>query len=336
MTGIFQPPSDVLDFLRAHPPPADMPPCPLPEGIYLWCWPGGHSEGWKTVQFQADRARRLGARGIIAQASLFAPVWLEGRDPGDARPRIEVFHDAGLLGIAGFGLDGGHALQEVIGALVHAVMVADGGMLDHEAVSLWEKLSGRGYARAIVEGVLNELAKRTGLAPDVMRRVAAALAGSFFVDADWWEPLVHMNAPTLIFWLLALYKFVQAYGAPTKENPEETEWMLEKSQTDYPKIGVPASVICPSEQMYGHTLNAATQLVFCEHPVKCFWDVEEMDRVFEAVLLARVALSNRYNVVNPTRAHIVRLEQEEGLAVDSGDLGPETFRALNIPFPAAA
>jgi len=326
---------DVHDFLLAHPPPAVMPASPLRAGLHIWVWPGGHSEGWKSARFQAERILRLGGVGIIAQSGLGAPQWLEGRHAGESKPRVEILREAGLQVTACLGMDGHHPVAEVVAALVRAVIVADAGMLDHEAQTLWENRPGRAYARAIVEGVFEALSNLAGLPPDVMERVARALAGGLFADGDWWEPLSHLSSPALIFWLLALWKFVQAYGAKSRDNPNEsTEWMFARSQRDYPQLGVPAGVVAPSEQMYGHSLKDAGILLFSGHPVIALWDVEEMDRIFEAAMLARFAIALSYGVAHPTQEHIVRLEQDEHLAsVDAGYLGPQVLHALGIPVP---
>ena len=285
---------------------------PLRPGLHIWLWPGGHSEGWKTAREQAARAVDLGAAGVIPQSSLGSARWLSERDQGDSLPRVEVLRQAGLQVTAGFGLDGGHPVGDVVGALALGLHVAEGIMGDWEAPSFWECPSGRRYASAICDRLLS-------VEPD------AATRGS---DCPWWKPEVHSRAPTREFARLFPHRFVQAYGTPGRDNPTEcTEWMYDHAVASYKRLGISAEFVHPAEQMYGHSLSAAGKLLLHGHSVLALWDVEEMDRTFRLALEAR-----RYLLAHDftaTETGLRAFQRNASIAAD-GVLGPETLHALGV------
>lgn len=290
-----------------------MSGCPLVPGLHGWVWPGGHGEGWLTAREQALRAVDLGLVGVIAQNGLSAPRWLAGLDPGESLIRADVLRLYGLQVTAGFGLDGDWSATTMAQAISDGGSIADACMLDWEKQTRWETKQGRALAQATVDLVLKH--------DSTMNQRTA--------DAPWWKPSVHKGAPTLIWDKLARYHFVQAYGAPSRDNPTEiTEWMYHSvSLVEYPALGIPAERVLPAEQMYGHSIAAAGRLVLADESVVALWDVEEADDVFVQALHARKAIRN---LGYPTTLEGLRLAQAALGTKPDGILGPKTLAALGI------
>lgn len=294
-----------------------VPMC-LREGVHVWEWP---KNGWVSAQKLADDLLSIGAQGVIAQAGLSAPKWLAGRDAGSAKPRVEVLRDAGLQVIAGFGMDGHHVTSEMVAALVDGFNIADAVMGDWESPSLWENSAGRGYASSIVRGVL------------------AALPNAFLrgVDSAWWKPNVHSGAPTVIFQELFRKRFVQAYE---QGQAGASEWELVESRREYPLLGIPATDIWPSNQMYGHKTSEMGRLILEEQFV-CAWDRQELDLPSRRAFVARKWLMNNgpsgavsatvksYLQLKPGLAGLEMFQKDAGLVVDH-EIGPLTLKAMKI------
>lgn len=295
--------------------PTDRPsaPCPLNDGLHLWVWPGGRSEGWKTAKQQADRALALGAVGIIAQSGLSAPIWLQGRDQGDSVPRVEIFQRAGLQVTAGLGLDGASATRTtIVHAILQALSMPGVNIMGDEEKVFWETAPGRALAKAIVDDVL---------ASDPM----AWMRGTF---CPWWKPLVHTGGSDREFWGLFLYLFCQVYGAHGVNAPnDDTIAMLAESRREYPQRGIPAEFVRMAFQLYAHSEANASRIVFSGESVMAGWDVEELDVPMRRILLARMWLLAHGFAA--TVAGIMQWQRSAGLRAD-GVVGPLSLAKMGL------
>jgi len=282
-------------------------------GLSLWIWPGGRGEGWKSAHQQADRALALGATGVIAQSGLSAPVWLAGRDKGDAVPRFEVFQQAGLQVTAGLGMDGSEAtVATITRAVVDAVDLPNVLVMADEEKMWWETPTGRAAAKSIVAAVIK----------------ARPLAPTRGMCCPWWKPEVHSGAPDHEFFPLFHHFFCQDYGARGKDAPlDNTLSMLAHSRESYAKRGISPDHIHLAFQLYAHSLANAGRIVLCGEPVMAGWDVEEMDEHMHLALLARARLIALGYL--PSRGGLVSFQAGAGITAD-GILGPVTLRALAI------
>ena len=321
--GTRDPLDSLADFVAKHmsaeppvtlPAPAPAVPCPLRDGMHLWIWPGGRGEGWKTAREQADRAKALGATGVIPQSALDAPAWLAGRDDGDSIPRVEVFQQAGLQVTAGLGMDGTAAtLQAIVSVIVLALSMPGVCVMgDEESERKWENRLGRDLAQAIDDAVLKAIA-------DAFLRC---------VLCPWWAPEVHSQAPDRIFWQLFRHFFGQDYGAKGITAPtDDTLDMLAHSRVSYAARGIPAKFVHLAAQMYAHSLANAGRIVLSGEPVMALWDAEEMDPIFRLALLARLFLVTAK--LPPTTEGLRQFQGANSLLPD-GILGPNTVRAMGV------
>lgn len=279
----------------------------LPPGVHVWWWP---KLGWGDPAKVAADLVELGVRGVIPQASLFAPVWCEQHAP--------ALRAAGLHVTAGLGLDGAHTAPEIAGAIKHGLDSADGVMLDWEKPVLWETKSGNALAETIVDDVLTHRS-------DAIGRV---------IDCPWWAPLyyvdgagnhhgTHPHAPTKTFGRLAASeRFVQAYGAPNNgESARMLAWARDPSQ--YASMG--AWAIRPAHQGYHRSVRDQVDTLMAE-PTVCLWDYEEFDANCRTALRAVKALrALGFDGAGGVRA----FQTSVGLTPD-GIVGSRTLAALSI------
>lgn len=295
------------------PPNSPVIPCPLREGLHLWIWPGGRNEGWKTAREQAERVLALGGVGVIPQAGLIAPAWLAGRDHGESKPRVEIFQSYGLQVTAGLGMDGSNATREtIVRAINDALAMPDVCVMGDEEKQLWETVLGRLLAQNIVDDVLS----------------LHALAYMICVLCPWWKPNVHTGAPDRIFQALFRHFFCQDYGAHGNNvTRDETLWMLGESRREYAVRGIPVDYVHLAAQMYGHTRDNATKIIFSGERRACLWDVEEMDAIFAHVMHAYCAIQHLGFATNFDG--IEAFQRASSLPV-TRQLDDATYRALGV------
>jgi len=282
-----------------------MPMQDMKPGTHVWFWP---KRGWKayTAEIVADELVKLGAVGVIPQASLDAPRWLAENG--------KAFTDRGLQLVVGLGLDGGHPEDRLVHAIVAALDVpgAIGTMLNWE--SWWEGKAA--LADRVVDRVL-------ALRPDAAQRCT---------DCPWWAPLffmrgerqssTHPRAPTKAFGRLCQKRFVQAYGAPQDDRSSRMlAWARDPSQ--YASLG--SWEILPALQAYKRSVQDHVETLLQERFV-CLWDYPEIDAEGRRGMLVVKAIRAR-GFDGPTA--IVDVQRSLGLTAD-GILGPKTLGALGF------
>lgn len=295
----------------------------MPTGRGIWLWDNDEKIATLEPAHQIPIIEGLGFSYVIPQMGLAVPSW--------ATPdRVRQFNEAGFDVIIGIGSPGPSHADAIVNAIVIGIEACLRSsypcrrvMYDWE--SAWDQ------------------AKVTAL------QIVAAVRKRFpgmqllpVIDCPWWAPVedpqghaTHPNAPTKEFGSLCCGpRAVQAYGAP-KEGRSSA--MLGWARHEY-STHFPGNEIIPGVQMYKRSVRDHL-LVTLHEPQSISWDSGEIDHTARVAYMLDVAIqkhpvyaSGRSQGLD-VKTSIMAMQRALGVTADGDPAGPETAKALRVPFP---